>query len=219
MRRREFAHPFTPGPMGRTAASGAAAGVLVAAFAVITARDAAADPARITLRQTLAQPPAPGEAAVATTVIGRNGITGDVLPFLLGIDYQCPEPAGRRQLLLSIADTALLTDATALPSPQTLQLEVPLRQLAWLQPAKTCRELPAARRPAAGDSVRYFRLRARATAFATLTCTTADGRTETAITTAPLDVWLGCEPPGPVAEQGAAPAGVTNPTPDSAAGK
>jgi hypothetical protein len=156
-----------------------------------------AEPARVALRQTLEDPPAPGTAPVGTTVIGYGAAGGESLPFHLSVDFECPDAEARPQLLVSVADTAVLTE-TELHAPQAMTIEVPLRQLQWLQPVKACRELPAAQE-SSEDSVRYFRLRSRATAFATLTCAAAGGQTEMAMTMAPLDLWLGCAAPEPAA--------------------
>lgn len=189
--------------------------MFLAVLSSLLAASASASAARIILRQELADPPAPGEPVPYATVIGPNGVPGDLLPFHLGVEFDCPEPGGGRQLLLSIADTVRLADASNLPSPQTLRLDVPLRQLQWLQPAKACRELPPARQPVPGESVRYIRLRARALAFATLTCSGPSGQTHMSMASVPLDVWLGCEPPD-ADSASSAPPGITPPAADAA---
>jgi hypothetical protein len=161
-------------------------------FTTVPGMPAHADPAAIELRQEFPDPPI-GAAADGLSLVGHGGAANDTVPFRIGLDYHCADAEAKRQLLLTVADTAQLIEASGLPSPQTLQIDVPLAQLQWLRPAKACAGLEEAVPYWAGDGVRYFRLRTRATAFVTLTCTGASGSTEMSTATAPLDVWLGCD--------------------------
>jgi hypothetical protein len=164
------------------------------ALTILPGATASAGPAAVTLRQEFPDPPI-GSAADGLPLVGQGGATDDTVPFRIGLDYRCADAEAKRQLLLTVADTIKLTDASTLPSPQTLQIDVPLAQLQWLRPARACADLRYAEAYWASDRVRYFRLRTHATAFATLTCTDAAGAVEMASATAPLDVWLGCATP------------------------
>lgn len=170
----------------------------IAALAVsaLCSVHALADPAAVTLRQEFPDPPI-GSAASGLPLVGPGGAADATVPFRIGLDYRCAEAGSKRQVLLSVADTVQLTDASTLASPQTLQIDVPLAQLRWLQPGKACMDRQNAEAYWAGDGVRYFRLRTGATAFATLTCMDETGSADMAIATAPLDVWLGCDLPPP----------------------
>lgn len=176
------------------------------ALTILPGGTASAGPAAVTLRQEFPDPPI-GTAANGLPLVGQGGMADDTVPFRIGLDYRCADAEAKRQLLLTVADTIKLTDASTLPSPQTLQIDVPLAQLQWLRPARACADLQDAEAYWAGDEVRYFRLRTRATAFVTLTCTNAAGAAEMASATAPLDVWLGCgpQPAEPVPENLSAP--------------
>jgi hypothetical protein len=174
-----------------------------------------ADTGWLSIRQEISDPPVAGNPGT-DPVVGTGGTPGPTLPFLLGVEYRCPWPDARQRLFVTVADSGEITDATGLPSPQTVRVEVPLRQLQWLHPVKACRERAGVEGARGADGVRYYRLHARATAFATLTCTGPDDRTAMTMTTVPLDVWLGCP-----AEESPVPGDVglnSAQSPDSAAG-
>jgi hypothetical protein len=113
----------------------------------------------------------------------------------VALTYSCPAGTERRQLFVSIADTWRLEDATQIPSPVIMRIDVPIRQLQWLTPPQAqCRHIAAARAPDAMDDAgnRYFRLQAEAAGYAMLSCMGAGGRTSAADSAATLDVWLSC---------------------------
>lgn len=93
-----------------------------------------------------------------------------------------------QQLFVSIADTSRLQDATGIPSPVVMRIDVPLRQLQWLmQPAQTCSAVGEQRHPdeVDGEGSRLFRLHAGAAGYATLTCGGDGGNTAAATVAAP----------------------------------
>lgn len=141
----------------------------------------------------LAQAPA-AEGTPRPTVGVGSGALGR-LPFHLSLTHSCPAGSARAQLFVAIADSSVLVDAGAAGEPRPVTLEVPLRQLQWLaQPAAACRTVGAQRPPddVGTDGLRYFRLHAGTTGFATVACSDADGRQATATTSLPLDIWLSC---------------------------
>jgi hypothetical protein len=151
--------------------------------------------------------PANGPAAVALTqasevdgtplvraIVGVAAPASATLPFHVSLDFRCPAGARREELFVSIADTARVQDATGSPSPRTLRVDVPLKQMQWLaQPERSCASIGGQRPPdeIGEDGTRFFRLHAGAAAYATVTCSDADSVT-TATSTTPLDVWLSC---------------------------
>jgi hypothetical protein len=136
-------------------------------------------------------------------LLGIASADTGTLAFDVALAYSCPGDTERRQLFVSIADTWRLEDATQIPSPVIMRIDVPIRQLQWLTPREAqCRHVAATRAPDAVDDAgnRYFRLRAEAAGYAMLSCMGAGGRTSAAEAAATLDVWLNC----PAADAGEA---------------
>lgn len=121
----------------------------------------------------------------------------EALPFHLQVAYRCPAGTVAAQLLLSAADTTRI-EALA-RSPLTVRLDVPVPQLEWLMtPGRSCNTLGRQRQPdeTGSGGIRYYRLRAAATAYGTLLCRAGDGSDGGSTTSIPLDVWLSCPAAG-----------------------
>jgi hypothetical protein len=130
--------------------------------------------------------------------VGIAASAGPTLAFHLSLTYRCPADTREKSLFASIADTVHVEDIPpGQPSPVTVRIEVPIRQIPWLeQPGAACATI--GRRPdqVGSDGTGYFRLHAAATGFVTLTCRSGDGHESAADSSAALDVWLSC-PPAP----------------------
>jgi len=162
----------------------------------------------------LAAAPAPGAElprVLATQALEANGqplprpvigvaagAAAPVLPFHVALNYRCPAASDRPQVFVSIADSWRLQDASELPPPLVIRVDVPIRQVQWLmEPDAGCDGIDGKRTPDETDAegVRYYRLAAYVTGFATVTCVAKDGSLSAATATAPLDVWLSCPAP------------------------
>jgi hypothetical protein len=162
-------------------------GIAVAATA--TAR--ASGPVDIALVQATGS----AEEPLPRPTIGAGAPATPALPFRVALTHRCPAGTASTELFVSIADTARLVEAGPPGEPQVVTVEVPLRQLQWLdQPAATCNTVSARRRPdeVGQDGLEYFRLHAGTAGYATVTCRDEKGAPSSATTSAPLDVWLAC---------------------------
>ncbi len=139
-------------------------------------------------------------AALPRPVIGPGSVDPTILPFHVAVDYQCPVPGDRPQVFVSIGDSWRLQDASELPTPLIVRVDVPIRQLQWLmQPDSECASVAGQRKPDETDDAtgfRYYRLPDRVAGFATLSCMAKDGAVSASTSIAPLSVWLSCPSPG-----------------------
>ena len=152
---------------------------------------AAAETAQIVMTQASEVDGSPVQRAT----VGVAAPDAQTLPFYITLTYRCPAGTEREQLFVSIADTAGLQDATGGPSPRTVRVDVPLKQLQWLaEPAKACDSVGDQRPPDEVDDsgTRYFRLHAGAAGYAAVTCRGKGGETSTATSSVSLDAWLSC---------------------------
>ena len=157
---------------------------------------AAADAPDVGLAQVMAVDDQP----VARPIVGATVPDGAELAFHVAVTYRCPAGTQGRQLFVSIADTARLEDVTAAPSPLTLRLDVPVKQLPWLlEPEHSCATVSAQRNPdeVDGSGTRHYRLHAGTAGYATLLCAPQGAPPSGATTAAPLDVWLSCPADSP----------------------
>jgi hypothetical protein len=149
----------------------------------------AANPEHADLR--IAQP---SDALLPRPMIGIAASASPALVFHLAVNFRCPgvRPAG--SLFTSIADTTR-QDAlpTGQPSPVTIRMEVPIRQIPWLEePAVACATMKRRPDEIGTNGIEYFRLHAAATGYVALTCRSEEGRESAADASIPLDVWLSC---------------------------
>ena len=149
----------------------------------------------------MTQPTEADGAELPRPVIGAAAPGITTLPFHVALSYRCPAASDRPQVFVSIADSWRLQDASELPSPLVMRVDVPIRQVQWLmQPEAECANAEGKRKPDETDSggLRYYRLPAHVAGFATLTCVAKDGSLAAVTSTTPLDVWLSCPaPPAP----------------------
>jgi hypothetical protein len=164
----------------------------VAACAVLAPAVAAATEGYAALE--IAQPDAAtGQAVPRATILAGGG--GDGVTVTLDFALACPAGTQTAELFAAVADTLRVEPLPGASTSARLPFEVPLRQLAWLQPlGKACQAAAAQRRADETDmnGTRWFRIMAGTSATATLTCANDRGGTVTASAALPVTLWLGC---------------------------
>ena len=128
-------------------------------------------------------------------IVGVASGNAASVPFQVTVTWRCPAGTKRQQLFVTAADAWRIDDVREVPSPQTLQLDVPLRQMQWLtQTESACGNLADQRPPDETDAsgIHYFRLAPGAAAYATVSCAPESGKPTMATSSTPLDVWLSC---------------------------
>ena len=143
----------------------------------------------------IVQATAPDGITDSRTVVGIAANNAQILPFHVTVAWRCPAGTRRQQLFVTAADAWRIDDVTEAPSPQTLQLDVPLRQMQWLtQTESACRSIEDQRPPDEGvaGGIHYFRLASGAAAYATVSCAPESGEPTMTTSSVPLDVWLSC---------------------------
>lgn len=142
---------------------------ILLAFAASTAGALASSP-QLRLGQELL-PPDGGHLPSAKS--------GDGMILRLQAHFDCGTAEAEASLFVSVADTVVVTSSAK--SPQPIVMELPAGQLRGVRESLAC--------PGLGS----YLMRAQLTAYATLTCRTANGAQASNTVNRPLDLWVECE--------------------------
>jgi len=128
--------------------------------------------------------------------ISASAAPEPLISFELLAGTACPAATTKPELLVSIASATRVMPADR--ARQAFSVQVPLGQLPWLADlGQRCITLNDSR---IADGIgeggqRLFRLHAVTAAFASLSCTAANGETRSVSSALPLDAWLACPAP------------------------